>query len=77
MDFQLILDLVKGLIPAEPMQIVMWVLAGLGSAVVLATAIVAATPTKEDDGWKEKIYAIPVLGAFLLFLERFSIIGRK
>lgn len=53
------------------------VLQVLGSLVVLASAYVAVTPSQEDDALAARIRAIPVVGALVAALERFSIIDRR
>lgn len=49
----------------------------LGSLVVLMSAYIAATPSKEDDAWFDKVEAIPYLGSVIKALARFSVVDRK
>lgn len=53
------------------------VLAVMGCLVVLMTAVVKLTPSQEDDALLVKLKGIPVLGALIEALERFSLFSRK
>lgn len=72
MDFNAILDWIVSKFPIAGS-----ILAVLGSAVVLGTIYIAATPSKDDDAWYGKLEATPVLGWVLVALKRFSVIARK
>lgn len=76
MDFGAIWIFIVGLLP-QIQEIGEYVLMGLGSLVVLASAYVKVTPSQEDDAWFAKLEAIPVLGNFIQFVLRFSAIQRK
>lgn len=67
MDWTPVFDFLSGLAPW-----VQYVLLGLGSVVVIGTAIDAVVDDKVDGGFMKKIMAIPVLGSFLEALKRFS-----
>lgn len=54
-----------------------FVLMGMGTLVVLSTAYIAATPSKDDDAWFEKVKQVPVLGWLITAVEKFSLISRK
>lgn len=54
-----------------------YVLAGLGSLVVLGGVYVKLTPNQDDDAWYAKLESIPVLGQALKLLKSFSPISRK
>lgn len=49
----------------------------VGSLVVVASTIVKLTPNQDDDALLAKLKAVPVLGALLVALERFSVFSRK
>ena len=53
------------------------ILMAIGSLVVIMSAYIAATPSKEDDAWFDKVEAIPYLGAVIQALTRFSVVVRK
>lgn len=67
MDWTPVFDFLIGLAPW-----VQYVLIGLGSVVVIGTAIDAAIDDTVDKGFMKKVMAIPVLGSFLEALKRFS-----
>ena len=67
MDWTPVFDFLLGLAPW-----VQYVLIGLGSVVVIGTAIDAAVDDTVDHGFMKKVMAIPVLGSFLEALKRFS-----
>lgn len=72
MDFGQILEMLKPLAP--------WVgtvLKILGALVVIGMAIVAATPSLEDDKRVEKIMAFPFIGPLLIALSNFSPFQKK
>ena len=52
-------------------------LALTGTAVVVAQAYVALTPTKSDDAWYAKVEALPVVGGFVRALVTFAPVQRK
>lgn len=54
-----------------------WVLMGLGSAVVIGTAIDKSIDDKFDKGFMKKAMNIPVVGLFLKVLSRFSPLNFK
>lgn len=58
-------------------QAVIFGLMGLGALVVLGYAYIAATPSKDDDMWLQKLEAKPVVGWALKLLVRFSPVARK
>lgn len=72
MEMGALLDLLVQMLPKAVV-----VLQVLGSLVVIATAYVAVTPSQDDDAAAAKIRAIPIVGALMVALERFSIIGRR
>lgn len=49
----------------------------MGSLVVVASTIIKLTPNQDDDALWVKLKAVPVLGALLTALERFSVLSRK
>lgn len=67
MDFSAILDWLMTLAPW-----VQYVFVGLGSLVVIGTAVDAIIPDEKDGGFMKKVMAIPVLGDLLKALTRFS-----
>ena len=67
MDWTPVFNFLLGLAPW-----VQYVLLGLGSIVVIGTAIDAAVDDTVDKGFMKKAMAIPVLGSFLEALKRFS-----
>jgi len=72
MDLDFLLNWVKGLGP-----VVMYVLAALGSLLVIMSAVVKLTPSQDDDAFLNKVKAIPLLGSLLIALEKFSVVSRK
>lgn len=72
MDLEIIL---AGLITKMPWLSTLLMVLGCG--VVLGTAYIKATPSKEDDAWFDKLEASPVVGWVLKTLKRFSLITRK
>lgn len=72
MDVGAILDTLVGLVP-----VLKTVLVVLGSLVVVATVLVKITPSQEDDALLVKLKAVPILGALLTALEKFSVLSRK
>lgn len=67
MDWTVLTDFLMTLNP-----IVGYIFMGLGSLVVVATAIDSVIPDTKDHGFSKKILAIPILGDFLIFIKRFS-----
>lgn len=57
---------------AQSHQYVSLSLGALGALVVIGAAVVAATPSQEDDRWLAGVYSVPILGGILKFLARFS-----
>ena len=68
-----VLQLLVGLI--GPYGVVIF--AALGGLYVLASVVVALTPSKKDDEALQKLKNIPVLGSVLSALETLSPIKRK
>lgn len=58
-------------------QAVIFGLMGLGALVVMGYAYVAATPSKDDDMWLQKLEQKPVVGWALKLLLKFAPIQRK
>lgn len=58
-------------------NVALYILAGLGTLVVLGAAYVKLTPSKADDEKLAKIEAMPVIGILLQLLVKFSPIARK
>lgn len=69
-------------------QIVLWlnahapasvllILGCLGLLVVVGSAVIAITPTKNDDAFLAKLYDVPVLGLILKVLAAFSPLDKK
>lgn len=76
--FNSIWAFLSGLMSADVAVIVGWSCAGVASLITVASIIVKATPTLEDDSVLAKIYAVPVVGPLLSWLEaKFSLIKRK
>ncbi len=69
-------NIIVSQILANAGSIVLYVLAGLGSLVTLASVIVKATPSKDDDAFLEKLRAKPVIGQVINIVEKFSLIKR-
>ena len=67
MDWQPVFEFLKGLSPWA-----IYVLAGLGSLVVIGTAVDQLVDDSVDKGFMKKAFAIPVLGPFLQALAKFS-----
>lgn len=67
MEWSPILDYAKTLAPWMG-----YALMGLGSLVVIGTAIDQVIPDEKDGGFMKKIIAIPVLGSFLNAVAKFS-----
>lgn len=67
MDWTPVFDFLNTLAPW-----VSYVLIGLGSVVVIGTAVDAMIPDEVDKGFMQKILAIPVLGDLLKALTKFS-----
>jgi hypothetical protein len=68
-------SIIIALASAHP--IVAMILAVLGMLVVLGLAVVAITPSQEDDAFVAKMLAIPVLGQVILALQNFSPIQKR
>lgn len=66
-DWSPIFDFISGLAPW-----VSYVLSGLGTIVVVGTAVDSMVPDEKDKGFMKKILAIPILGGLLSSLTRFS-----
>lgn len=67
-----------GLVPAGGvLDVVKYVLMGLGSLMVLGVAVVKLTPSKSDDEAVSKVMEMPVVGSLLKFLVGFSPIKNK
>lgn len=77
MDITALLQWALDLAKTQPWAgVVMIIVSSLGTLVVLASVVIAITPTKKDDdvlGSIRKSWA----GKILDFLERFSVIYRK
>lgn len=58
-------------------QVVIYGLMILGGLVVMGYAYIAATPSKDDDMWLQKLENKPVVGWALKLLVRFSPVVRK
>lgn len=67
MDWTPVLEFLKTLAPW-----VGYVLAGLGSLVVVGSAIDQVIPDEKDKGFMKKVMAVPVLGELLKTLTKFS-----
>jgi amino acid permease len=67
MEWSAILDYAKTLAPW-----VQYVFVGLGSLVVIGTAVDSVIPDEKDGGFMKKVMAIPVLGSFLQAVAKFS-----
>lgn len=67
MDWTPVFAFLMGLAPW-----VNYVLLGLGSLVIIGTAIDSVVDDTVDKGFMKKLMAIPVLGSFLEALKRFS-----
>lgn len=66
------------LLPAGGMlDVVKYILMGLGSLMVLGVAVVKLTPGKSDDEAVAKVLEMPVVGSLLKFLIGFSPIKPK
>lgn len=63
-----LLILIQGISPMAG-----YILAGLGSLVVILSAVDAAVPDAKDKGFFKKILAIPLLGDLLKGMIRFSL----
>lgn len=72
MDIGQLLDFLVGVLPVAGV-----VLQVLGSLVVLSSVVVALTPSQDDDALLVRIKEIPVVGALVVALERFSVVSRK
>ena len=72
MDITAILEWLKTMVPVAGV-----VLQVMGSCVIVASVIVKATESKSDDEAFAKLKAIPILGALIIALERFSLFDRK
>lgn len=70
-----IADLLIGLAQNNPIAALL--ISILGTLLVVASAIIAVTPPKTDDDWWSRLHGVPLLGAVLGALERFSLIRRK
>lgn len=57
--------------------LVLLVVGCLGSLVVLGSAIILATPGKDDDAWLSKQYAKPILGTVLNAITAFSFVKKE
>jgi len=49
----------------------------VGSMVFVCSYIILLTPTKSDDDWWTRLHGVPILGALLTVLERFSVFKRR
>lgn len=57
---------------------ILYIVMGLGSLVVIGQAIVAITPTENDNIWFDKyILGLPVVGSFIKALKLFAPIQKK
>lgn len=56
---------------------VLLVLGFLGLLVVVGTAVIGMTPSKNDDAFLAKLYDVPVLGLLLKLLAAFSPLDKK
>lgn len=72
MDIQALLVMVASKYP-----VVALVLGGLGALVIIGMAVVALTPSKDDDAKLEALMAKPVIGPILKALMAFSPIAKK
>lgn len=61
----------------EKLPWLMMILAGLGSLVVIAQAVVFITPGKKDDEFFEGLEKHGVFGAILKVLKKFAPISKK
>lgn len=73
MDTTQIVEFIMKYAPAP----VLLVIGFLGLLVVMGTAVIAMTPTKNDDAWLAKLYDVPVLGFVLKVLAAFSPLDKK
>ena len=72
----MILDYLLGLAQSTPVGVL--ILAILGTISVVATVVIAATPTKSDDDWyKKHILDNKYIGPLVKKLEFFSWLNRK
>ena len=62
---------------AQKVPSLVMVLSALGSAVVVATVVIAITPSQKDDEALAKAQAHPVIGKLMALLARFSLIAPK
>jgi|GEM_PF-3332328 len=62
---------------AQKFPILGILLAFLGGIVVIAQIVIALTPSKDDDAWVAKVWALPLVGKVLLLLERFAPVTKK
>lgn len=73
MDTTQIVEFIMKYAPAP----VLLIIGFLGLLVVMGTAVIAMTPTKNDDAWLSKLYDVPVLGFVLKVLAAFSPLDKK
>lgn len=69
-----IIEKLLSLAAANPIGLL--VLGVFGSVVVLATVIIAVTPSKSDDAWLAKMKAHKYVGPLVKALEKFSLIKK-
>ena len=62
---------------AEKYEMVMHILAGLGTLVILGQAYVAITPSEDDDAKLQKFEKMPIVGMLLRIVKSFAPIQRK
>ena len=67
MDWSPILEFLKNLAPW-----VNYIFVGLGSLVIIGTAVDYSIPDEKDHGFMKKILAVPILGDLLKALTKFS-----
>lgn len=72
MEFEAILAMLVGKFPILSM-----ILGVLGALVVVGQAVVAMTPSKEDDAAWEKIKALPIIGGLISAIANFAPIQKK
>lgn len=72
MDLDILLGMLVG--AWEPAKLILEILGGL---VVVGLGVVAVTPSQADDAFVAKMNSIPVLGALILAVQKFSPIQKK
>lgn len=73
MDIMEIVNFLNAHVP----PIVLLVLGFFGLIVTVGTAVIAITPTKNDDAWLSKIYDVKFLGFILKLVVAFSPLDKK